>query len=106
MKSSTWTMNGFEYTGALNALGIMALEKQIGVGIFSISGKLGVEVTFTTLQLAAQKHNPRLDAEKFSTDFNEEVDRRGIGPLATKAMEIIKDSGALGVDKDEQKKSA
>jgi hypothetical protein len=96
-------MNGFEYTGALGALGIMALEKQIGVGVFSIGGKLGVEVTFTTLQLAAQKHNPRLDAEKFSTDFETEVGKNGIGSLASKAMEIIKDSGALGVEKEEKK---
>jgi len=98
-----WKMNGTEYVGRLGSKEIVALEKTLGVGIYKVSEKLGVEFTKTALQLAAMRGNRQLDSAKFENDFDAELDAQGLGAMSTVAMNLVTNSGALGKEAKEKK---
>lgn len=101
----SWQMNGRDYSGKLGPEEIIQLETTTGVGIFQIQSKVGMGVTRNALLYAAMKGNPKLDAQTFGKDFESEMERIGLPKMAAIALELIKDSGALGIDSEDEKKS-
>lgn len=101
----TWQMNGKDYAGKLGSREIIQLETTSGVGIFQIQSKLGMGVTRNALLFAAMKGKATLDAEAFDKDFDAELEKSGLPKMAAIALELIKESGALGHDSDDEKKS-
>lgn len=95
-------MNGKDYVGKLGPAQIEALEKKLDCGVFAMQGKMGMGFARTALFLAAMKADPKIDGDQFEKDFEAECKLNGLPALATIGMDMLKASGALGKDLDEE----
>ena len=100
-----WKMNGKEFTGRLGVNEIIQVEQELGAGLAKITDKMGMGSTRMILQKAASRLNQNLKVKDFFKDFEDEVEENGLEGLILVSMDILKASGALGKNEEEEKKS-
>jgi len=98
-RSVAFTMNGTEYVGKLGSNQLIAVEKELGIGIYRYAEQVGINATRTVLMFGSGHVDKTMDTDKFMDDFDEEMANGGISDLNKKALEMIDKSGALGKDK-------